>query len=46
MRPSDSAGGSGVFECFSCGARVSAPSGRTCSECGGELNNIGAPRDF
>jgi rRNA maturation endonuclease Nob1 len=46
MRPSTEYSDADVYECTGCGARVSDPETRRCSECGGEIINLGKSRDL
>ncbi|WP_135819804.1 rubrerythrin-like domain-containing protein [Halostella litorea] len=46
MRPNDVTNDGAVYECFQCGSRTSASEAGRCSDCGGELLNLGVPRDL
>jgi len=46
MRPKDHENENELYECFVCGSRATDPERRTCGECGGNLRNIGRPRDL
>ncbi|WP_430506405.1 rubrerythrin-like domain-containing protein [Haloparvum sp. PAK95] len=46
MRPHTNVETSNEFECCDCGRRVEAPSSRRCSECEGQLVNVGTERDL
>lgn len=46
MRPNDNQHESELYECFDCGTRSASPDGSTCDNCGGNLRNLGVPRDL
>jgi DNA-directed RNA polymerase subunit RPC12/RpoP len=46
MRPNDVTDDRPVYECFECGSRTSAADAERCPDCGGELLNLGVPRDL
>lgn len=46
MRPSEPDTDEKLYECFDCGERTTAPEGKSCDACGGELRHIGAARDL
>ncbi|MFC6722808.1 rubrerythrin-like domain-containing protein [Halobacteriaceae bacterium SHR40] len=46
MRPHVTEQQTELYECFSCGERVSEPETQLCTACGGELLNLGRSRDL
>lgn len=46
MRPEDYKGDLEVYECPDCGVRYEDPESNRCEHCGGELLDLGRPRDF
>jgi len=34
-----------LYECMTCGSRVSGGTGGSCGDCGGTLKNIAVPRE-
>ncbi|WP_336326051.1 rubrerythrin-like domain-containing protein [Halovenus sp. HT40] len=46
MRPLDTEPEAELYECFDCGRRVEGPETKRCDGCGGQLRNLGKPRDL